>query len=283
VTQAAVANNTGDLNFYNNPQSTLDLAKKNPDQHLHFEAQTMPAFVTTNFGIGVYGKYSTDAQYSPSTGNMQYNYFNDFGAELGYCFRLFGGRLHIAASGKMINRVYVNALLAGSSSNLSLSNLAREGTGAGVDAAVMLSGPWIFLPTITAVVHDVGGTNFTIRNGIFYKTGNNPPPQEQEVNVAIGIFPIYSNYSRGSITVEYDDVLNPVTADPWRNWHAGVEFDFNDVFYIRGGFNEHYWTAGLEFDLGRNQIQLASYGEEIGLAPQQIEDRRYVAQYGFRF
>lgn len=282
TTQASLSNNTQDINVFTSPQLGLDLAKKNPDTHIHAEAQTLPAFVTTNFGIGVYGRYSVDTQYTTATNSYQLNYFNDYGAELGYCFRLFSGRLKIGVAGKIINRVYVNSPVTGVTTSLPTS-IYKEGTGAGLDTSIMLSAPWALLPSITAVVHDVGGTNFTVGNGIFYKTGQNPPAQDQEVDGGFGLFPIFSPRTRGSITAEWDDVLNSQPLDMWRAFHAGIEFNFNDVFFIRGGVNEHYWTAGLEFVIGHNQLQLASYGEEIGTAPQQIEDRRYVVQYGFRF
>jgi len=282
TTQGAIPNNSGDATAFMSPTEALDLAVKNPNQHIHSEAQTLPAFVTTNFGIGVYGRYSVDAQVTSATNSVQMNYFNDYGAELGYCLRLFSGRLKIGATGKIINRVYVNQTFP-VTANLSLPNIAQEGTGAGLDASVMLSAPWLWLPSITAVVHDVGGTNFTLGNGIFYKTGVNPPNQAQEINAGFGLFPIFTPRSRASITAEWDDIMTAQPLDVWRSFHAGVELNFNDVFFIRGGVNEHYWTAGLEFVVGHNQLQLASYGEEIGTAPQEVEDRRYVVQYGFRF
>ena len=90
--------------------------------------------------------------------------------------------------------------------------------------------------------------------------------------------------SRASITAEWDDVMNPQPLDVWSSFHAGVEFNFNDVFFIRGGVNEHYWTAEVGIrNRSQSTFNLASYGEEIGTAPQQIEDRRYVVQYGYRF
>jgi hypothetical protein len=281
-TQAGMVNNTGDSTAFMSPKEALDLALKNPYQHIHAEAQTLPAFVTTNFGIGVYGRYSVDAEVTSASNSVQMNYFNDYGAELGYCFRLFSGRIKIGVAGKIINRVYVNQTYP-VATDLSLQNIAQEGTGAGLDTSIMLTAPWAWLPSITAVVHDVGGTNFTLGNGLFYKTGINPPPQAQEINAGLGLFPIFSSRSRASITAEWDDLLNAQPLDAWRSFHAGVEFNFNDVLFIRGGVNEHYWTAGLEVVLGHNQIQLASYGEEIGVAPQELEDRRYVVQYGFRF
>ena len=62
---------------------------------------------------------------------------------------------------------------------------------------------------------------------------------------------------------------------------------------MRAGYNQGYWTAGFEMDVGNSQLQIASYGEEIGDLPlisaspattyTKIEDRRYVAKFAYRF
>jgi hypothetical protein len=283
TTQSQLSQNSQYLDFVSNPQDFLNLAKKSPDVHLHGEAQTLPSFVTTNFGIGLYGKYQADGQLMSASNLMQMNYLNDVGAVIGYCFRLFSGRLKIGLSGKIIDRTYVNGTFAGSSTSLAFSNMGREGVGAGWDGSVMLSAPWAWLPSITGVVHDVGGTNFTLSKGMFNNGAATPPPQAQVIDLGIGLFPILDKHTRASITAEYDDVLNVVTSDVQEGLHVGGEINFSDIFFLRAGMNEMYWTAGLEFAFGHSQLQLASYGENIGTIPYQTEDRRYVIQYGFRF
>ncbi|CAM6001622.1 unnamed protein product [Sphagnum balticum] len=262
-TQSLLLSNSGDLNFATNPQGLLNAAQKAPDQHLHAEAQTMPAFVTTNFGIALYDRYSSDSMLTSATNTYHLDYFNDVGATIGYSFRLFDGILKIGVAGKVIDRTYVSQDFSSTTTNLSLSSIASEGTGVGWDGSAMLTLPWRYLPTLTAVFHDVGGTKFTLNNGYFYKTGTTPPVQPQEVDVAAALFPIVGKHTRTSFTVEIQNLANLCTADPLWNFHAGAEINFGDVFFIRGGLNEHYWTAGLEFDILHNQIQLASYGEDI--------------------
>ena len=65
--------------------------------------------------------------------------------------------------------------------------------------------------------------------------------------------------------------------------HAGMEFNFGDVFFMRAGYNQRYWTAGLELASEHFQYQLASYGEEVGTKDTPKEDRRYVFKFAFRF
>jgi hypothetical protein len=243
-----------------------------------------PGFATTNFAVAGFAHYDIDGQYSPSNGQFNLHYTNDDGAAIGYCFRLLEGRLKIGVMGKVLNRVYINnPNISGASSSLSMSNLAAEGDGIGWDAGMLLTAPWAWLPTLGVVAHDIGNTYFNLGNGIFYKTGTTPPPINQEIDPAIAVFPILSNTVRSSFTVEWRDVQNPETEDPMRRLHIGAEINMSDHLFLRGGMNERYYTAGFEFDLGHNQLQIATYGEEIGTYPVYQEDRRFMLMYGLRF
>jgi hypothetical protein len=259
-----------------------NIAKRNPDKHLHMKLQLLPAFITTNFAVGAHVKYSLDAEYFAATDVMHMDYVNDYAAAIGYCFRLLEGRLKIGVSGKLVNRVSVSQDIPGTSTNVTLNTLAAEGTGAGWDAGVLLTAPWKFLPTLAVVAHDIGKTHFNLGNGYFYKTGVKPEPQAQSVDAAFAIFPIHGNHTRSTWTVEYRDIQNPEAQDVFRRIHAGVEFNFGDTFFFRAGMNQRYYTAGLELVLGRQQIQLTTYGEEIGTPTRFREDRRFIFEYAFR-
>ena len=266
-----------------NPQSLLGLAQANPDKNLHAKLQVLPAFLATNFGFGVYAKYSVDALFSSTTNQMSFKYQNDYAAVIGYCFRIWEGRIKLGLSGKIVNRVDATQTIPANTVNLNLGNLVTEGTGVGWDASLMLTAPWAWLPTLAIVGHDIGNTYFNMGNGLFFKPGTQPSAQYQSVDVGLAVFPYDGKTTRYSITAEWRDAQNPETQDIFRRIHAGAEVNFGDVFYLRAGMNQRYWTAGLEFDIDRTQLQLATYGEEIGTATANKEDRRYTFQYVIRF
>jgi hypothetical protein len=94
-TVSALGASASSLSGAQDPQTLLNFSMRNPDKNLHAKVQATPAFVTTNFGLGGLAKYSMDAIYSPTTATMQYNYLNDYAIAMGYCFRLFQGRIKI--------------------------------------------------------------------------------------------------------------------------------------------------------------------------------------------
>lgn len=59
--------------------------------------------------------------------------------------------------------------------------------------------------------------------------------------------------------------------------HLGLEIDL-PLITLRGGLNQGYYTYGLGMGLGPLDIELASYGVELGAYAGQWEDRRYMLQ-----
>ncbi|MBK9294610.1 MAG: hypothetical protein IPM57_09215 [Oligoflexia bacterium] len=282
-TVSAIGANYSAVTAFLNPQAMHDLALRNPDKPMHMKLQILPAFVTTNFGFGLLANYTSTAEYTTNTGLVQLDYKNDIGLVLGYCFRLLEGRLKIGISGKILNRVEVSQTVTAGSTGLTLNNIAREGTGIGWDLGVIMTAPWAWLPTLAIVAHDVGNTKFSMGNGYFYPTGNKPNDQYQSVDVGISVFPYDGKTTRTSFTVEWRDAQNPESQDIYRRIHTGLEVNFSDFIYLRAGMNQRYYTAGLEMSFDRQQLQLATYGEEIGTYPSYREDRRFIFMYGFRF
>ncbi len=267
------------------PQSTMDTLKNAVGTHAHSRAQVFPSLVLPNFGIGFIGSMRADAEVLTGGTEFLYEYQNDYGFIMGFNFRLFDGKIKFGFSGKIINRVHISEnALDTSRTDLSLSTLSTEGLGIGADAGLILTGPWKLLPTLAILGRDIGNTRYDFSDGLFSTTAIKPPSDAQKIDVALAIFPIVGKRTRTSITLEARDVttLSDET-DSMKRYHAGFEFNFYDALFLRGGYNQRYWTAGVELAVKNYQLQLASYGEEIGTAAINKEDRRYVIKFAYRF
>ena len=119
---------------------------------------------------------------------------------------------------------------------------------------------------------------------MFLQTTTRPVDTPQTYDVGLAINPILGNRSRMTITADYHDATNALhELDLVRKIHAGLEFNIGDFLFIRGGYNQRYWTSGLEIATSLFQVQVATYGEEIGTYPATKEDRRYVGKFAIRF
>jgi len=297
---------TGITDFLS-PQDTLKDCNGSVNHRLYSRAQIFPSFVVTNFGIGLYGRYLTDAVVDSSNNTFYYQYRNDYAAILGFNFRLLDGIIKLGVNMRAINRAEVQrddipTTTTGMTFETSIngSTVASEGFGVGSDVGMIITAPIEWLPTLSAVYRDVGETSYTINQGMFMNTTNRPQRTPATLDAGIAIQPIVSHSTRLVFSTEMRDIMNVVEPASefiqssnmlYRRLHAGAEMNFGDLFFIRAGWNQGYWTAGLEINMLNTQLQLASYGEEVGVLPAvgssntytPTEDRRYVVKFAYRY
>lgn len=262
-----------------------------PDFYYHARGQIFPSFVVKNFGIGIFAQKTLNTIYVPTAGALDMFYRDDFGLAVGYNFRFWGGRIKFGVNGKLISRIELDerTLSADPETNLDQADLIsnnylKEGVGTSFDAALILAAPWTFLPTAAAVVRDVGGTTFDKIQNQRLNANARPTAQRQDMDVALALFPIHTNHTRSAWTVEYKKLLtNGSDPDKTRYMHGGFELNVSDIFFLRAGYHQKYWTAGIEISSEHLQFQVASYGEDVFIANEYREDRRYAAKFAFRF
>ncbi|MEO0335317.1 MAG: hypothetical protein AAF202_02930 [Pseudomonadota bacterium] len=271
-------------------QEVLNAAREtdNVGKRVHSKAQVFPSFVVPNFGFGFLGKYEMDAEVTEAnTANFDVRYNNDYAFVAGFNFRFWDGRIKLGVNTRVVNRVNVTATLSSASTDLDINSIASEGVGVASDIGLILTAPWDWLPTLSAVVRDVGNTTYDLRPGLFTDADDTqrPDPTEQSIDAAVALFPIVGKRTRMTWTAEYRGVLTAGDEeDALKRFHTGFELNFRDTFFLRGGMNQRYWTAGFELAVGNYQLQAASYGEEIGTSLDELrEDRRYVLKFAYRF
>jgi len=81
--------------------------------------------------------------------------------------------------------------------------------------------------------------------------------------------------------IESTDTGNNTFGSFYRTLHLGAQGSWS-IFTVRTGVNQGYFTAGLGMDLVVFSLNLATYGEELGLNPGVMQDRRYALDLGFK-
>lgn len=140
--------------------------------------------------------------------------------------------------------------------------------------------------TLGLVVHNVLGGSFS-KSKIVNKDATETPTKMYRV---IDVGSQYVLGELGDLTirsmVDFRDILHP-EVNFNKSFHAGVELDYSPSGWfksqLRGGVNQMYYTAGATFLLGVLNIDVLSYGEEVGTTSKKIENRVYAAKVGFNF
>lgn len=267
-----------------NPEKISSTLVANPDNHFHAKAQFFPSFVVRNFGVGIFAKKLIDAKVDEPILNFTQYYQDDLALLLGFNLKMLGGRLKLGTTAKVISRIEANNTIPIATGTFAVDANASEGVGVGFDAGITLTAPWAWLPTISAVARDVGGTKFDTASGVRMTTAGRPAPVTQDIDVAIALFPIHSNRTRSSFTIEAQKIqAMAASTDKLRHAHMGYEYNFADLLFIRAGMNQRYWTAGFELSSERFQVQYAYYGVDIGADGASEEERRWVWKLAYRF
>lgn len=266
------------------PQDLLEVLRANPDKPYHLKLNLFPSIVLPNFGFGVLANYNYDAEVLSASNEFHLRYRNDISVLLGYNFRFFDGRVKLGFNLRYTNRAEMDDLFPDSSSGLDFKNLVNEGTAVGSDIGLILTAPWQYLPTLAAVVRDVGDTSYTLGSGMLYSGRPLPEKTKQTIDVGASISPILGKNSRWQLAAEFRDITTDDDDEvAKRRLHYGMELNFYDKLFMRGGLNQGYWTAGFEIASQVLQFQVATYGEEIGTKDATREDRRYVFKFSMRF
>lgn len=266
------------------PQGVVTALSNSANKPMHTQYQVFPSIVGPNFGMGLHIKKSVNGLGDTTGANVHIEYFEDTALYLGYNFRIWDGRIKLGFAGKYINRAYFGTDFASGTTGISTTANISEGAGIGINGGLILSAPWAWLPSIAVTVNDVGGTKMDFASGLNYSTPNRPPTIKQTIDAAFSIFPIHGNRTRSAITFEVKDAMNINNeTDANRRYHFGYELNLYDLLFLRAGYNQRYWTAGIEFAMERLQFQLSTYAEDVGADGSPIEDRRYILKFAFRF
>ena len=268
-----------------NSQALLDKAKAKPGSHVSGRAQVFPSIIVPNFGLGVFKKYEVSAEVNSDATAYSYHYTNDTAVVVGFNFRFWDGIIKLGTNMRVVDRAQIKEdSLDPTSTSLSNGSMQKAGVGLASDTGLILTAPVAWLPTLAGVLRDTGSTSYAFRNSFLNTATNRPDPTGQTLDVGLAISPIFSPNFRSQWTVEYKDAMNSAKEkDIMRRLHGGVELNIADAFFIRGGMNQKYWTAGLELSMFNYQFQVASYGEDVGSDQASKEDRRYVVKFSFRF
>lgn len=172
-------------------------------------------------------------------------------------------------------------------SGTELTNAIKGGSGFGIDGDLGARfhphwGLGGFRYEVAAAVNNVLGGKYNNLGKPISSWGGDPFRTKTSFNFGISATKKEAwIFDHWLLALETTDIGNNDFGSFYRTLHFGTEAAWS-VFRLRGGINQGYLTAGLGIDLRLLQLNFATYGEELGLNPGVMEDRRYALQLGFQ-
>ncbi len=247
------------------------------DEHFNFYATGKSGMQLGPFAFLVYQNVDLGlVATNPVSPTLDVGYINDVGYALGFALPFVPGIMSWGATIRYIRRQ-------GDRFEIGVSDLAsqdeeylkslydKRGTGYALDTGFLIRIPGPVSPTFSIAAKNVGSTKFKTT----YVGVDAPPSDPQELTAGfalnidlplIGLIP--------SIEIKHVDKKDVTFG---RKLHLGFEFQLLNLS-LRAGLHQGYWAAGLGIGLGPIDLDLASYGVELGEETGQIEDRRYMLQ-----
>lgn len=267
----------------------LDLVGKNNGIYMGASITGPLAFgkVDRNFGFGVFNRTLTTADI-PSLTKATILAGEEFLLTGGYGLSVFEKGPHTVAVGLQL-KGFFQTFVCEDDTAISVLNTFTDfsvdsipavlSTGFGLDAGVLYHLGTSFSAAITCKdIYTPVFTNEYENFSSFMDGGSSTSSLTQRLDPLLSAGVVYSiplpktwlTVSDWNVMFDYRDfldLLNPIYRNPVLNVSLGTEVVILDVISLRAGISEMYLTTGLGVDLSLCKIDLAMYGQELGLEP----------------
>lgn len=171
-------------------------------------------------------------------------------------------------------------------SGTGLGDTIKGGSGLGIDfdAGSTYRAPWELLGfeyNFAFAINNLLGGTYKNLGGQIGDLTNTPLPTKRSFNLGASAKRQISFLDQLLLAIEFTDIGNNENGSLFKTLHLGSEARWKSLA-ARLGVNQGYFTAGLGFDVGFFTMNLATYGEEIGLNAGVKQDRRYALDFGFQ-
>ncbi len=246
-------------------------------QNIWAAAGAKAGITMKNFSLHYYDQGELNAYMTnPVFPTLELTFKNDIGFHLGLAYEVVPN-LALGIGVRSISRTggsYDVTLetLENLDSDTIKDEILREGTGYGVDLGLMYT---------TKLANTSTSFGFSMHNAgdIAFRTGAGKlAPTSEKSYMSLGAamqidLPLITIIP--ALDYKFVD-RNDIDID--KKLDIGLEIDL-PLITVRGGLHHGYYTYGATVDLAFLQIDLASFSEELGAYPGQLEDRRYLVQF----
>lgn len=265
----------------------------------HYRLGVLPAFYAphffgedTSFAVGILVNNQTNLMLR-SEAQVEMASVLDAGPAFGVAHRFFDSHLNVGVNLRAIYRLSVDRTLnvtdfTQEGKKLNFKTLGTQGAGFDGDIGALYKLPFA-IPFFKGV--SVGATlaNFmqshysNFASDVVNGVKGQPVRNDRTFNGGLRLdFPDMLMFQNTLFAFEMQDVGSTYRLISMaKRLHAGAETNLFGFMAVRAGLNQGYLTGGLGFDLPLVNINLATYGEELGSNAGQLEDRRFLLNLEF--
>jgi hypothetical protein len=268
------------VNSLSSYSSTLT-KKAGSDQGIGYHLA--PAIGFRGFAIGAV--YSKDVSAYAQDGNIHYHARYQLIPAAGFGLRLASGVIRLGYSIQYVMKAQGDLSQSASTTPLGYNEGLKQGSALSHTAGFALTLPFQYLPSFTLVARNIMGTKYSTQSS--YKMASNPStsaPATEKMSIDLGVLfqPKVGGGGVFNMTGEYKDLLGSSHASVLAKIATGIEFNFRETFYLRGGIGYGYPTAGLGLRTKKSEFSMAWTSDELGSSYRSEREIRTTFQYQTR-
>jgi|GEM_PF-5513307 len=263
-----------------------EMVKAKPGKASSVGFSLYPNVSSQNFSFGVLGRMHRWSYYRQSDQTWRYQSRYLIVPSLGLSMGIMGGRVRFGAAVRAIQVTETNGIVADTGSTILTNESTGEGLGVGLDAGMLITMPWSSLPSLGLVARNVGDTAFPTRGLVKWGGGQkvNHAKIKMMYDAGVAITPKIGQKDTLTLAVDMRDIQNRSEVRALRHFNVGMEFAFSKKLYLRAGYSQAYWTAGIGLASKQGALDLGSYADELdSVAAGAVEDRKFSLRYTRRF
>ncbi len=242
-----------------------------------------PNFAARGFAFGILFSDEFAAQ-STDGSNIHYRTRISFIPTFGAGVRLAGGVIRLGYSFQWVNEEVGDITVPSTTDPLGYNQGLAEGSGISHNLGVAFSLPVQNLPSLTFVARNLLGVkfgSFSLLKLAKNKSGV-PDPELTSYDAAFSLSPKMGGGSSSNFAIEYRDLSNRSGMSILGRISLGLEFNFREKFFLRGGWRSGYPCGGVGMRRKTAEFGLSLYSEEAGASYHALKDTRYLLHYQIR-
>lgn len=256
--------------------------QSNPSTYHFNQFSLVPAISMRNFGFSLLATHFYAAQSDGA--NVDIDAGQDVAPTFGWATAFAGNLIKLGTSVRVhirnqIKGTFEHAALA---SDDAIKESSKEGIGVGINAGVLLTLPFRYLPTLGIAYNDILSTRFLALPILNKLSRGAPDPIPQSINTAFSVHPYLSRQLKSTIAVEVkhwerSDLI-------WqKKLHIGLQIADEKTFYIWLGMHQMFWSGGLAYRVDGGNLEFGSYAADVGAGAERVENRRFLFRYTVSF
>jgi len=293
---------TDEVDAAGDDEAKLNAAmEKQYGEHLYFRVPTVGAIIARpKWSMAIIpADVSTDLSFQRSViSSVFVNSYIDttiaYGRATTWKVPKLKNRLAFGWSAKLLHRAYYSDIIQAAqlANDEDIVNIDRAAEGVTLDADIGFlysvkrsKGKW-FQPTFGLAVRNLFDYGFPTNFAVFNDDPKEPPKLERRIDVG-------TKFALPNFWVFEPKFALDIRDIGHSNWtwlkgfHTGAEMYWKMRNWWKGhwsvGVNQGYWSAGFGARLAIFQIDLASWGEEVGTVDTKRESRRYMLEMSLDF